>query len=518
MRECRRRFPPSFRDESANAAFGPGWRRLALAVTGVAIYANSLSAPFIFDDLSWISHRRVGDLWPLTSSLDVGRPVLLSSLALNYAIGGMDPAGFHVFNLVVHLLAALTLYGIARRTFRSSVLSERYSDSADGLAFAVAWIWLAHPLATQAVTYVVQRAESMMALFYLLTLYCVIRSDESNRSAVWSVVAVVFCAIGMQTKEVMVGAPIIVLLYDRTFLAGSFAAALRSRAALYIGLAATWSLLWLNLNSSALSGGAAWAGFGLPDLSAIEYARSQPGVILHYLRLCIWPHPLVFDYGWPVTDDLGRIFASTAVVGALGFATLWALWRLPPLGFLGAVFFCVLAPTSSVLAIIDLAFEHRMYLPLTAVVAAGVVATNAVLTRAAAPVWVGTALLFVVIVSLSTATILRNRDYRSVESLWRTVVEAAPQNGRGHTNLAAALVELNRHEEALVHLRRVSELTPNDPAAYVNLAIALLILEQFEEADVHLKRALEIRPSLAGALSGFNQLVREHHKREAGRR
>jgi hypothetical protein len=192
---------------------------------------------------------------------------------LNYAVGKMDPTGYHVVNLCVHLLAALTLYGIARRTFRSRALPGRYADSADALAFAVTLLWISHPLATQAVTYVIQRAESLMALFYLLTLYCAIRSDGSERRAAWGLAAISCCALGMGTKEVMVTAPLVVLLYDRTFLAGSFAAALRSRAALYAGLAATWLLL-LRFDLSAVSGGAAWAGFGLPELSVVEYARS----------------------------------------------------------------------------------------------------------------------------------------------------------------------------------------------------------------------------------------------------
>ena len=303
------------------------------------LYANTLSAPFVFDDLSWILHSRVGNFWSVIGSLfDGTRPILVLSLALNYAVGGMDPTGYHVVNIGVHVLAALTLYGIARRSFRCHVLSERYGSSADSLAFAVALIWIAHPLATQSVTYVIQRAESLMALFCLLTLYCVIRSAASERRTVWSLAAIACCALGMQTKEVMVGAPLIVWLYDRAFLAGSFAAALRSRRALYAGLAATWLLLWLCVDSNALSGGAAWAGFGLPEISVAEYARSQPGVILHYLRLCFWPHPLVLDYGWPVANELGPILSSTAFVSVLGLATLWALWHVPPIGFLGAFF------------------------------------------------------------------------------------------------------------------------------------------------------------------------------------
>jgi len=494
------------------------WRPWFLVAVGALLYANSLSAPFIFDDLDWIRHDRVGALWPPAAALgDGSRPILNLSLVLNYALGGMDPTGYRVVNLFVHMLAALALYGVVRRTFMRRASSGRSADSATALAFAVALLWIAHPLATQAVTYVIQRAESLMALFYLLTLYCVIRSDESERRVAWGLAAVACCALGMQTKEVMVTAPLIVLLYDRTFLAGSFAAALRSRGVLYAGLAATWLLL-LRVDPSTLSGGSGWAGFGLPELSAMEYARSQPGVILHYLRLCFWPHPLVLDYGWPVADEFGAILGSTALLAALGMATLWALWRVPPLGFLGACFFLVLAPTSSVMPIVDLAFEHRMYLPLAVVVVAVVVAAEAAISRLSAPAWVGGALLVVIAVSLSAATVSRNRDYRSAEVMWRTVVDAAPENSRGQRNLGVALMELDRNEEALFYLQEAIALDPQTPHARVNLAVALITLGQADAAEAHLRDALKILPSYADAHSNYGQLLQRRGDLEASLR
>jgi Flp pilus assembly protein TadD len=188
---------------------------------------------------------------------------------------------------------------------------------------------------------------------------------------------------------------------------------------------------------------------------------------------------------------------------------------VPPLGFLGACFFLVLAPTSSVLPIIDLAFEHRMYLPLAAVVVAGVVAVNTALARASAPAWVGGALLIAIAAPLSAATVLRNRDYRSAEAIWRTVAEAVPDNPRGQSNLGAALGKLNRNEEALVFLHTAVELNPDDPTAHVNLAAALFALKRIDAAEVHLLRALEISPTHASALSNYGQLIGKRGELEA---
>ena len=104
------------------------------------------------------------------------------------------------------------------------------------------------------------------------------------------------CAVGMGAKEVMATAPVVVLLYDRTFLSGSFRKAFRRRGALYLGLAATWAVLGAIL---LLYKGSGAAGFGITAVTPWRYALTQPGVILHYLQLSFWPQPLCLDYSWP---------------------------------------------------------------------------------------------------------------------------------------------------------------------------------------------------------------------------
>ena len=177
-------------------------------------------------------------------------------------------------------------------------------------------------------------------------------------------------------------APILVLLYDRIYLAGSFRQLARQRWGLYAGLAATWGVLATSIQA-ALFTTETWAGFGLRGLSPWQYLRSQPGVLLHYLQLSFWPRSLCLDYCWPVASWPEAIGPGLVVLLLLGL-TLLALWRWPRLGFLGAWFFVILAPTSSILPINDLAFEHRMYLSLAAVVLLAVLGLDALLDRLAA--------------------------------------------------------------------------------------------------------------------------------------
>ena len=218
------------------------WAIGVLVLLTLAAYSNSFSGVFVFDDLSSIAENpTIRQLWPigqcpppcrLSHSLNQqihGRPLLNLSFAVNYALGGLAVVGYHALNLAVNLANALLLFGLLRRTFALPVLREKFGDHALALAFAIALLWAVHPLQSASVTYIVQRAESLVSLFYLLTLYCMVRGVESGKPAGWYAGAVLACLLGMSTKEVMVTAPVVVLLYDWMFLAGSLTEALRRR-------------------------------------------------------------------------------------------------------------------------------------------------------------------------------------------------------------------------------------------------------------------------------------------------
>ena len=276
-----------------------------LALAAVAVYYNSFSAAFVFDDLSWIENnpaiRHLWPIWPLLSLSDPvigGRPVVSLTLASNYAIGGTDVRGYHVVNLAIHILAAWTLFAVVRRTLLRPKLAERFAHSATPLAFAAALLWTVHPLQTESVTYIVQRTESLAALFYLLTLYCVIRGAESaGRGTGWYVAAVASCALGMATKETVATTPVVVLLYDWIFLSGSLRAALAQRGKLYAALAATWGIVAAVLISTNFHNNTAGSGAG--GFTPWNYFLTQPSVLVHYLRLVFWPTGQCLDYGWP---------------------------------------------------------------------------------------------------------------------------------------------------------------------------------------------------------------------------
>jgi tetratricopeptide (TPR) repeat protein len=421
------------------------------------------------------------------------------SLALNYALGGTGVWGHHAFNLAVHVLASLTLYGIVRRTFARPGLRERFGAAAEWVALAVAVIWTVHPLQTEAVTYISERCESLMGLFYLLSLYGFIRGAESRRSVWWFTLSVAACFLGMASKEVMVTAPVMVLLYDRTFVSGNFREAWARHRRLYLGLASSWLLLGYLMADVHNRG----VGYGL-GIAWWGYALTECRAVVQYLRLAVWPHPLILDYGEYVpTGHLAAAAPYALILAALTTGVLFALKRHPAIGFVGAWFFVILAPTSSVVPIGGSPMaEHRMYLPLASVVAMTVVGAFALgkwLLRKQQGAVVGCVAGGSVVVLLTFLTIQRNRDYNSALTIWQDVVEKCPNNPRAQYNLGFALVQQGRLQEAIGHYEQTLRIMPNYAEAHNDLGNALLHVGKVQEAIGHYGQALRIMPDYAEA-------------------
>jgi tetratricopeptide (TPR) repeat protein len=483
-----------------------------LAAAAAAAYIRTFPVPLLYDDIPSIvdnpSLRHLGTAFlPPGDSTVGGRPVLNASLALNYAVSGTAPWSYHAGNLIIHALAGLVLFGIVRRT-----LAAHQAGSATIVAFCAALLWLLHPLLTESVTYVIQRAESLMGLLYLLTLYCLIRgAGAGGRAAhLWYGLSFASCLLGMGTKEVMVSAPLIAILYDRTFLAGSFAGALRRRRWVYLCMAATWLVLpFLEQSTHGRDG---TAGFG-HGVSAWGYALTQFTAIIHYLRLSFWPSPLVFDYGSNLAGPSVRVAGCALVVAGLVAATSWALVRRPALGFLGAAFFAILAPSSSFVPIVtETMAEHRMYLPLIPVV---------VLAVAAIHRWVGRAVLPVCLVlaaALFCATWRRNETYRSEEQVWSATAAAVPGNERAQNNLGNMLAkDPARLNEAVGRFKEALRLQPGYADAHYNLGLALnKIPGRRRDAIAEYEEALRLKPDNVEALNNLgNALVSIGSPREA---
>jgi tetratricopeptide (TPR) repeat protein len=527
-------------------------RRVVYAVVLIVLaatlaYSDSFRGVLVFDDLVSVTQNpTIENLWspdifcPPPSGAPVqGRPVANASLAVSYALDhtlqfkDYPLFGYHLVNLLIHILAGLTLFGIVRRTLMLERMGDTFRGAATPLALTVAILWTLHPLQTESVTYIVQRTESLMGLFYLFTLYCVIRAatrvdmlPESARRpslaaasggggpgcpppiadglwsrASWTVAAVLACAAGMASKEVMVTAPVLILLYDRIFLTGSWRETFRRRWPCHLAMACTWAIVIL----LALGAGSRnnTAGFGVAGLlSPLQYALNEPNVIVRYLRLAMAPVGLCLDYHWNPAASTAGLLPGLLVVGILLAASVWAILRGSAWGFLGAWFFLILSPTSSIMPVADLAFEHRMYLPLAGVIAAATVGVYLLARSRVSRRALGMLVLAAAVI-LGALTYQRNEDYRSTMAIWRDALETNPDNPRAHLVIAQELSrDPLRAEEAQEHYRKALLKDANDQnkidlvKGYSNRGLMYLHQGKYSLAAEDLSKAVEMGPYL----------------------
>ncbi len=507
-------------------AFRREWGAAAILIlAGGIAYHNSLHGPLVFDDLPSIRDNATIRQFSTVLRPPVGmtvdaRPVLNASLALNYAWGGLDVVGYHGVNVAIHIAAALVLFGIVRRTMGRLPRREGGLGPSD-FGLAVAMLWLVHPLQTESVTYIVQRAESLMGLLYLLTLYffirfaggaqagysvvgiggssavassCVPRWGTSGDSGagrnIWGWLAVGACALCMATKEVAVTLPVIVLLYDRTFVSGGFREAIRLRGRFHAALAATGIVVILLALSSPGRGGS--TGFG-SGVAWPAYVAVQFPAMLRYLRLALWPDRLVFDYGPENPPALPVLLISAALVLGGAAAALAGAWRTSPWGFLGVWFFGILAPTSLIPGMLQMTAEHRMYLPLAAVAVSFVAAVDAAAKRmrrrraGPANAAAAAALLF--------CTVNRNEIYRTGWALWTDTVAKRPENPYARVNLGIEEFLLGHLAVAAEQFSVAARLRPDYVAARRNLGGTLLRMGRRAEARRELEAAVRLDPA-----------------------
>jgi tetratricopeptide (TPR) repeat protein len=459
----------------------------------LAAYGRGLGGLFLYDDVDSIvgnpSIRHLsGALNPPGGLTVSGRPVLNLSLAINYAVSGTGSWSYHALNIAIHAAAALALFGIVRRTLASPLAGSRPERECTMLAFAAALLWALHPLQTESVAYVVQRAESLMGLFYLLTLYAFVRfAAAGSAGAVWAAASVGACLLGMATKETMVTAPVAVLLYDRSFIGGSFREAWRRRRAAYLALAACWVPLAFLVAAAGGRGGT--AGFG-SGVSWWGYLLAQSRAVGLYLRLSLWPHPLLGDYGRVLQPDpLGAAFGA-AVVLSLAAGTCVMVRRNRPLGYPGIWFFLALAPSSSVVPVsTEIIAEHRMYLPLAGVVTLGVIALRAVTGRRLFAASIGLLAL-----AFGILTARRIGVYESPFAFWSDVALKNPGNAGAWNNLGNLLAGRGDQTGAIAHYRRAIMLAPAYSDAHLNLGNALAATGRLGEAIENYEDALRYRP------------------------
>ena len=433
------------------------WILLALAAATVLAYVPALAGPFVMDDERTIAASAAWDAPPGFPT--AGRPVALATLAINYAVNrglgvdqrpdpdGPDKAvGYRLFNVLLPLLTGAMLFGVLRRALRERAIPADWRALADPLAGIVCALWLVHPIQTEVVNYIVQRTEALASFFYLATLYASLRAWDCTRSGRrlgWYVAAIAACTLGMLSKEIVITAPLMVMLYDRAFRLPSWRALLRpgnGRGWLYVALWLCCIAMFAVFEAGARG---ETTGFDV-RMPWYEYLYTQCWAIPRYLRLVLWPSGLSVDYGQRAIRGW-RGVPGAILLAVLGGATIAAWTRVERYGwlaFLGSWFFIVLAPSSSFISVAsEVGAERRVYLAVAAVLVLVVVAGEWLRRRAGAllPPRRAAAVVAALVVVLAITTGVRSHSYATSEALWRSAATAMPENPRALGNLGMAL-------------------------------------------------------------------------------
>ena len=515
---------------------------IALGVILGIVYARGMAAPFVFDDLPSITkNTSIVHLWPLVGNAPQygplnppkllptsGRPLVNLSFAMNYQVGGLSPVGYHIFNLVLHWLSALLLMAIVQRTLQLEFFQGRFHGAELPLGFLAALLWAVHPLQTETVVYTTQRTELMVGFFYFAVLYAALRywsSGSDGRRNLWLALATLACFAGMACKEVMFTAPVLVLLFQRTFLTGTLWKAWQESWRLYLALFASWILLlWLNYDGPR--GESAGFHLGIP---VYVWWFTQAKMLWTYLKLVVWPWPLVIHYLVPYNDTVGQAWPWLLMTAALVVATLVLLWRRRPAGFVGAWVLIILSPTMIVPIVTEVGAERRMYLPTAAIfsllIAFGYAMTAETRNRSArnvrnpgtvdrqrlVPVALAAMLLVIV---WSGVDIRRISAYKDGASLWQETVAAQFDDYKDCDFWGSSLFKAGHVEEAVGLFERSVQLNPKSASAHDNLGLALSQLGHTAEAIEQYKLAVKLEPKYPNAHNDFGVALLKNGQRE----
>ena len=473
---------------------------LFMAVLVFLVYANTLKGPFVFDDrhnilfnqdiqlkrLAWEEIKKAAFEGPCAK-----RPVAKFSFALNYYLHQHTRIGFfvgylqgyHLVNILVHITTGILLYFLVKTLLNMPWAGFRYGP-AGWIALFTAFVWLAHPIQTQSVAYIVQRMNSMAAMFFILSL---LFYAKARRAGTHKMKAILFagCALSgllaFGSKETSATLPFFILLFEWYFLQDLSLEWLRRNALVFTGVAAFFAIVavvYLGADPvERILADYKFRGFSLTQRMLTEFR-----VVMQYLSLLVFPHPsrLNLDYDFPISLSLvyplTTVFSMAGVLGLMALA-IYLAKRERLMSFCIFWYFGNLVIESSVIGL-EIIFEHRTYLPSMFVcllmVALAYRFVTLKLLRSVA--------LCAIVMTFAVWTHERNFVWGDDVSLWRDCVEKSPDKARPRTNLGNALRRRGRFEEAIHHYEKALEIAPGHEKARLGMSFARGAMEKSARA------------------------------------
>ena len=360
---------------------------LLIAILTFLVYSNTFHASFHFDDTpSIVENYTIRNLNNAPGMLINNRGIATATFAINYAIGGLNVVGYHIVNLAIHITNSIFVYFLV---FLTLTRIDSLKDRAKKIAVYTALLFAVHPIQTQAVTYIVQRMEILASMFMLIGLLVFIKGAETSktsaRALLYGAVAVSYW-LGFHSKEIAITLPAVLFLYDYCFLSSSGNQKVTARLPLYLVLIAMLAFFATRTLTGLQETPGGSAGFNVQSITAKEYLLTQFNVLIYYITLLFVPINQNLDYDFPVSKGLFEVplvkegtvlnipipppivslIILSAIIGIAFYLFTSRSSRITNHGRLAAFsilwFFIILSPTSSFIPIIDVIFEHRLYL------------------------------------------------------------------------------------------------------------------------------------------------------------
>lgn len=530
----------SLRDQIP-ALLGRRWFHLAtILLLGTAAFSNALGGGFYLDDRpSILANEQVRTIFPLWNwagyrtytFVDQGVHALVQrdtarfTVAVNYKLHGYEPLGYKVGNVLIHLLTASVIYGFVARLLAQPRPGLDRGARAAPLAWIVTLIWSLNPIQGECANYTMSRPETLMSLFGVLTLYCILRHHQAERTLPWAVAAFFSALLCINAKQNGVSILVIAPFFDRICLSSSWRRVVVRRTKLYVSFLAMMVLHILTLPAQIYGGIKAVAES--QGVTAWPYLMTQTGVLLHYLRQCFWPSYFTFDYhDWPLeTSELTALIRAVPLVIGVG-VLIHGLVRARLHGFLALVYYCVLGPSSSIMPMAEeFATERRMYLPLLPVVLAMTLAVDNLTRRLAENRDTAGrhALRLCTIAGLAagiSAYVLINRAnnprYTDEVSIWTDTLRKRPENSRAV--MFTALLHGGQGDTAKAEelMNRTLELSPQSVYAMNEIGMNRATKGDLVGAARIFRKAVDMLPAYTMARVNLARTLVELGHTEAG--
>jgi tetratricopeptide (TPR) repeat protein len=480
---------------------------LSLVTLGILIYSNILEVPFYFDDgynieqnpnirltkLSFEELTRAAFKSPMSN-----RPIANLSFALNYYFHQYDVIGYHVVNIIIHITTGILLYFFLKTTLSLPPLSSRYKPDSS-IAFYTALIWLVHPIQSQSVTYVVQRMNSVAAMFYILSflLYTKARLVRNNeKSWPWFAGCTLAGILAVGSKETAASLPFFIIVYEWYFFQDLSKAWLKRHLVSLAGILILFVLLaFVYMGANPLE--AIFSTYEYRNFTLTERVLTEFRVVIHYISLLLYPHPsrLVllhdFELSQSLLDPLTTSLSIGAIIGLIGLA-FYTARKERLISFCILWFFGNLVIESSVIGL-EIIYEHRTYLPsMFLFLIITILAHRHIKRDLLKAGGLATAILL-----LSLWTYERNSLWNDPVTFWNDVVRKSPCNARAYNNLGTSYMENRSYRLALMKLKDAIQLNPNLIEAQINMGVTLAAQSKLDEAITHYYAALQVKPKFA---------------------